>query len=73
MPEASHRCPDCDVTMERADPVTAMQQERLKLRTDHAREGLLGSLGFKRTPTARGYVCPECGLVRLYADEDERT
>ncbi|QCJ46417.1 MULTISPECIES: hypothetical protein [Haloprofundus] len=71
MPSDTHRCPDCGVTMERADPVTTIQQERLKLRTDHAREGLLGRLGLRRTPTVYGYVCPECRLVRLYADEDE--
>ncbi|WP_224335037.1 hypothetical protein [Haloprofundus halobius] len=68
MPADTHRCPDCGVTMERADPMTAVQQERLKLRTEETREGILGSLGLTRTLTARGYVCPECGLVRLYAD-----
>lgn len=70
MTDGQHRCPDCGVTMRPADPVSAMDRERLKLRTEEAKSGLLGSLGMRETVNVAGYVCPECGLVRLYADLD---
>lgn len=65
------RCPDCDAKMARATPVTAMQQERLKLRTEERRSGVLGSLGVTRKLPVDAFVCPECGLVRWYADLEE--
>jgi hypothetical protein len=34
------------------------------------REGILGKLGMKQRYDAEAYVCPECGLARLYADID---
>lgn len=64
------RCPDCGVTMEPVDLVTTMDREGLRLRTTERRSGLLGALGLRETVPARGYACPECGLVRLYADPD---
>lgn len=38
--------------------------------TDEPREGLLGSLGAKERLDVESFMCPECGLVRLYADMD---
>ncbi|ELZ19627.1 hypothetical protein C477_08153 [Haloterrigena salina JCM 13891] len=34
------------------------------------REGLLGKLGFKNRAKLQGVCCPECQLVRLYAEEE---
>ncbi len=65
------RCPDCGVGMEPTTPVTSMDGELLRLRTKESRRGLLGSLGFKETVQPTAYVCPECGLVRMYVDPDE--
>lgn len=63
-----HRCPDCGVRMQRTAPFTALQNEKVRLKTGEPREGLLGSLGAKRSLDVFGYLCPECGLVRWYAD-----
>jgi hypothetical protein len=57
--------------MERADPETSVQGDRLFVKLDEPRSGLLGSLGVKRRLRVRAHVCPECGLVRLYVDPDE--
>ena len=64
------RCPDCGVTME---PVKLRTNEGFKLRidTDERREGFLGSLGLTENHSVEGRLCPECGLVRPYADVDE--
>jgi hypothetical protein len=35
------------------------------------REGILGKLGMNQTYGAETLVCPECGLVRLYAELEE--
>ncbi len=64
------RCPDCNVRLQRSTPTTALQHEKLRLRTAQPREGLLGSLGAKQTVDVFGYICPDCGLVRWYADLD---
>jgi hypothetical protein len=32
------------------------------------RDGLLGKIGLQNTTKLQGVCCPECGLVRLYAD-----
>ena len=65
------RCPDCGVDLEQATPTTALDREKIKLRTDEPREGILGSLGAKETIDVFGYICPDCGLVRWYADLDD--
>ncbi|WP_254761440.1 hypothetical protein [Natrinema marinum] len=60
------RCPDCGVTME---PVTVRDGEGMRPSiATGKREGLLGKIGFESTTKLRGVCCPECGLVRLYAD-----
>ncbi|WP_101294795.1 hypothetical protein [Halegenticoccus soli] len=68
--ETQRRCPDCGVAMERVTPVTSVDGEVLRLRTDEPKKGILGSLGLKETVQPYGYVCPECGLVRFYVDAD---
>ncbi|MCL9817965.1 hypothetical protein [Natronocalculus amylovorans] len=69
------QCPDCELTLTKATPLTAMQGERVRLRTEDPRSGFLGRLGAKERVNVTGYVCPECGLVRWYVDEftDEAT
>lgn len=66
--QPDRRCPDCGVAMEATQPVTSFDGEVLRLRTDESKEGILGSLGFKESVQPVAYVCPECGLVRLYVD-----
>jgi hypothetical protein len=38
--------------------------------SDESRGGILGKLGVKQKYDAEAFVCPECGLSRLYADLD---
>ncbi len=61
------RCPDCGVTME---PVSLRTNEgfELQVNTDERREGFLGSLGLTENHSVDAVLCPECGLVRTYAD-----
>jgi len=63
------RCPDCSVEMERTR-LDAMGYT-LRFVSDEEESGILGSLGVKQKFDANAYVCPECGLSRLYADLDE--
>lgn len=66
----TRRCPDCGVTME---PTTVRTSDGFGLTINTGkREGLLGKLGVGSTTTLEGVCCPECGLVRLYADLEER-
>ncbi|AEH36653.1 hypothetical protein [Halopiger xanaduensis] len=62
------RCPDCGVTMEPV-PVRDGESMRLSIATGE-REGLLGKLGLKQRAKLQGVCCPECRLVRLYAEDD---
>ncbi|QRV13811.1 hypothetical protein [Haloterrigena salifodinae] len=62
------RCPDCGVTMEPV-PVRDGESMGLSIATGE-REGLLGKLGFKNRAKLQGVCCPECQLVRLYAEEE---
>lgn len=62
-------CPDCSVEMER---MTLMAEgSRLQAFSDESRDGLLGSLGAKQRFELFSFVCPECGLIRQYANLDE--
>jgi rubredoxin len=60
------RCPDCGVTLE---PVEFMMQTERnpKVRTGEKKEGLLGTLGFDDNKPVDTGCCPECGLLRFYA------
>lgn len=64
------RCPDCGVTMESVD-FGMNDAWNPHVRTDEPRDGLLGSLGVNETRDVASLLCPECGLVRLYALTDE--
>ncbi|WP_340098323.1 hypothetical protein [Salinibaculum salinum] len=64
------RCPDCGVTMEEMTVQTS-GGHHLQFLSDETKEGLLGKLGVKQRYDGQTYVCPECGLARLYADIDE--
>ncbi|AHG00201.1 hypothetical protein HALLA_16750 [Halostagnicola larsenii XH-48] len=60
------RCPDCAVTMEET---TLRSQDGFSLTINTGkRSGLLGKLGVGSTTGVDAVCCPECGLVRLYAD-----
>ncbi|MCU4752505.1 hypothetical protein OB919_10975 [Halobacteria archaeon AArc-curdl1] len=63
------RCPDCGVTMERTK-LTSTDGFRLQINTGK-RDGLLGKLGVGTTASVDAVCCPECGLVRLYADLED--
>ena len=71
MPETDPHCPDCGVATEPTDPVQAGEAMTVKLRTRERRDGLLGSLGMRERLDVTAHVCPECGLVRWYADVEE--
>jgi rubredoxin len=70
MPEMEPRCPDCGVTMEEMT-LQSGGGYNLSFVSDENREGILGKLGMKQRFDSQTYVCPECGLARLYADVDE--
>lgn len=69
MPETERRCPDCAVTMEAMTLQSGGQE--LRFLSEENREGLLGKIGVKQRFEGQTYVCPECGLARLYAELDE--
>jgi hypothetical protein len=43
----------------------------LQVVSEENREGILGKLGMNQTYGTETLVCPECGLVGLYADLGE--
>jgi DNA-directed RNA polymerase subunit RPC12/RpoP len=63
------RCPDCGVEMEEMQFQSGGHYARFV--SDENKEGILGKFGVNQTYRARAFVCPECGLSRLYADLDE--
>ena len=65
-----HRCPDCGVSME---PVKFGMTDATKpyIRTDEQREGILGKLGLTEKQDVTTVMCPECGLLRFYAETVE--
>ncbi|MCU4799085.1 hypothetical protein OB920_01690 [Halobacteria archaeon HArc-gm2] len=63
----SRRCPDCDVVMGEVDfQMSNAYHPNVKL--PERSEGILGSLGVKERRDVSAFMCPECGLVRFYAD-----
>jgi rubredoxin len=68
MPDIEPRCPDCSVAMEAMELRSGGHHTRF--RSDENREGILGKLGMTQTYDAEAFVCPECGLSRIYADLD---
>ncbi|WP_332899132.1 MULTISPECIES: hypothetical protein [unclassified Haladaptatus] len=61
------RCPDCGVTMEEMEMQTG-DGFKLYLVTNEPKPGFLGGLGVKEKVKTVVTVCPECGLIRHYAD-----
>lgn len=60
-------CPDCDVPMESMRLQTSDGYTN-RFVSDENRDGLLGKIGVKQSYDAEAFVCPDCGLSRLYAD-----
>ena len=60
------RCPNCGVTMN-ATSLRSNGGHALVVDTGK-RDGLLGKLGVGETTSVDAVCCPECGLLRLYAD-----
>jgi rubredoxin len=70
MSDTAPRCPDCGVTMEEMDVQTG-GGHHLQFVSEENKEGFLGTLGVKQRYDGQSYVCPECGLSRLYAAIEE--
>jgi hypothetical protein len=64
------RCPDCSATMDTETVIGSANREPMQLRTDESAGGVLGKLGMNETLSIDTWACPECGLVRLYADAE---
>jgi len=67
-------CPDCDVPMRQVQFGMKAGLEEYQapyVRTAEHREGLLGQLGLHERKRVVTVLCPECGLVRQYADLDQ--
>lgn len=64
----ARECPDCDVALEEADLFTG--QGDLKVRTEAESDGMLAAVGVEKSIDVTPWRCPECGLVRFYADEE---
>ncbi|MFC4552689.1 MULTISPECIES: hypothetical protein [Halorussus] len=60
-------CPDCDVTLEEADLFTGKGEFRV--RTEAEGDDVLAAVGVTTARDVTPKRCPECGLVRLYAEE----
>ncbi|WP_115863559.1 hypothetical protein [Halorussus litoreus] len=61
------RCPDCDVPFEAADLFTGKGE--LKVRTEAESDDVLAAVGVTKALEVEPRRCPECGLVRFYAEE----
>ena len=61
------RCPDCDVSLEEADLFTG--QGEFKIRTEAKSDDVLAAVGVTKALDVTPWRCPDCGLVRLYAEE----
>lgn len=63
------RCPDCGVAMGEVEfEMSNAYQPKVKL--PERDEGILGSLGVKERRRVATWMCPDCGLLRFYADLD---
>jgi len=66
---SERHCPDCTVQMERT-AVTAEGVGDLYVETERD-GGILDRLGVGHQTPLNAYLCPDCGLTRLYADLPE--
>jgi len=63
----SRRCPDCGVEMGEVNfQMSNAYHPNVKL--PERSEGILGSIGVKERRDVSTVMCPECGLLRFYAD-----
>jgi len=69
MSEPDPHCPDCDIEMEEMT-LRSTDGHILQFVSGENRDGILGSLGVKQKFGATTFVCPECGVSRLYAELD---
>ncbi|WP_267639602.1 hypothetical protein [Haloarchaeobius amylolyticus] len=60
----THYCPDCDVGLVETDYGTSEGSEDIRV---EAGGGLFGALSMEGNPVV-AHVCPECRLVRFYAE-----
>lgn len=58
-------CPDCEVSMEAVKHVTSYHGDGIKIQEGG---GVLSALDLGGT-YLDAYACPECSLVRFYADD----
>jgi uncharacterized protein with PIN domain len=63
------RCPDCDVTLEEVK-FGMSDAWNPHVKTNEARDGILGSLGAKESKDVTARMCPECGRLLLHAELD---
>lgn len=64
------RCPDDGVEMGEVEfRMSNAYQPNVKL--PERSEGILGSLGVKERRDVTTFMCPECGLIRFYAEVEE--
>jgi hypothetical protein len=68
-PMSEQSCPDCAVQMEQTN-VTAEGVGDLYIETERD-SGILDHLGVEHQTPLSAYLCPECGITRLYADLSE--
>ncbi|MFC4448171.1 MULTISPECIES: hypothetical protein [Halorussus] len=61
------RCPDCDVALEEADLFTG--QGEFRVRTETEADDVLAAVGVAKALEVTPRRCPECGLVRFYAEK----
>lgn len=64
---ADARCPDCGVALEEVDLFTG--QGELKVRTEVEGDDVLAAVGVTKALDVTPRRCPDCGLVRFYAEE----
>jgi rubredoxin len=62
-------CPDCDIQLEQTT-VTAEGVGDLYIETERD-GGILDRLGVGHHTPLSAFLCPDCGLTRLYADLSE--
>lgn len=62
------RCPDCDVPLEEVELFTG--QGEFRVRTDTEADDVLAAVGVTKALDVTPRRCPECGLVRFYANEE---
>ncbi|GAA5050093.1 hypothetical protein GCM10025751_23700 [Haladaptatus pallidirubidus] len=63
---SERHCPDCNVQMEKTN-VTAEGVGDLYVETDRE-GGVLDRLGVGYQTPLHAFLCPECGIIKVYAN-----